>query len=530
MPSRFRRRVIIGAVAVIVVIAAAVVILLAYSNRILKDRLEKAMGPDFRVDSISLSWNSVDVNGPRFMRDGRTAASAQAINIRADFLAILKSGISVSSIVLDQPSIRLEIDPDGQIVLPFALPEKKETAKPGKPEPVEIKEIVIRNGTLFFQDRRMSAPNSIEAQKLNAAVSDFSFPFKNQPQKFSLDTQLAGKLASGSVAVNGNYNLETKAVEVKFDGKGLAYADAGGGAGPAAKLQSLTFSAASDALTEKPLVISNVVVARPYLRVETDSRGNLKAPFGPGKKKPEKEEKEGVPVEIKKIQVSGGEFLYLDGKVSSRPFPVRFTDVNLFADYVAVPVANKWTTFQFSANIPGNSSTGALAAIGKTDLKTKDTGSRITLRNLDLTVVKPYIARRSETDFSRGFLDLDTDLVISKQIMRAPVHVVIRGLQFPSGAGLTARFLGVPRSLITKTMAAGNNQLALDFVLEGNINNPQFNWQETLVRNLSSEFARNFGAAAVKSGDTAIKEGREAVKGAQEQFKGLKEQFKDVFK
>ncbi len=517
---RLRKKLIIISAVFVIVTAAAIIALLAYSNRIVKHKLEQALGPNFTVDRISLSWNSVAINGPRFLKDNQTVASAQSITIKAHFLALLKSGFSISSIVMEQPSFKVEITPEGQWIIPISLPEKESTSKSG---PLTIKEIVIKNGTLFYQDHRMPAPNSIEAQKLNASLNDFSYPFKDEPSEFSIQSQLSGKLVSGSVAANGNYNFGSHAYTMKFDGKDLAYFDAGGGSGPILRGRHLTFTAGSENLPAKPLLISDLVLNKPHLRVETDSKGNIKGPFGGPAKK------HALQVEVNKFAISDGEILYLDGKISSRPYPVRFTDVNLNADYIAKPSENKLTTYQFSAHIPGDNSTGLLTSTGSTDMKTSDTNAKINLRDLDLSVLKPYIVKKGEADFSKGFLDLDMDLGIKNKNIHAPVHSVIRNLEFTSGSGLKDRFLGAPRSIIVKAMESNNHQIVFDFVLEGNTTNPKSNFRENLIQNLTSGFAKSLGLSAAKAGQTAVKQGGEAIKGVEKEFEGIKEQFKNIF-
>lgn len=512
MNFRAHKKLIIISSVIIAVIVVAVIVLLVFSNRIIKSKLEEAMGPNSRVDRIHLSWNNVEVYGLKFMKDGKAAASVESIKLRADFLAILKSGISISNITIDKPSFRLEILPDGQMVLPVPLPQKKgqEPAAKPQPQPVTIKEIVIKNGNISFQDRRMPVPNSIEAKDVNLTFKNFSYPFENESSKFSLEVQLAGKLISGTALVDGSYNLGTNAANVKFDGKSLAYADTGRGVGPLARAQGLSCMLASENILSKPIVISDLVVTKPYLRVETDNRGKIKGPFGgTAKKKAEKEKKPGPQISVSKVKITGGELIYIDGKVSP-PHTIRITDLNVNADYLAVPADGKPTTYQLSANIPGPNGTGALTSSGKTYLKTTDTNSRINLRNFDLTNLRPYIVEKGRVDFSKGFLDLDMDMSIKDKNLRAPAHAVIKNITFPLGGKVTDRFLGVPMSDIMQKMKANNNQIAFDFVIGGNIQSPKFNLQETLVQNLSSGLTKKLEGAAKKMGGAAVEKGKEA--------------------
>lgn len=528
MNFRAHKKPIIISSAIIAVLIVAVITLLAFSNRIIKSKLEEAMGPDSRVGRIDLGWNNVGVYGLKFMQDGKTAASVESIKVRADFLAILKSGISISSVTINQPSLKVEILPDGRVVAPVPLPQKKEQEPAAKPQPVTIKEIIIKNGNISFQDHRMPAPNSIEAKNINLTFKNFSYPFKNEKSTFSLTAQLAGKLLSGMAAADGSFDFATKAANVKFDGKGLAYADTGKGAGPLARAQDLSFTLASESIPGKPIMISDLVVTKPYLRVETDKRGKIKGPLGgPAGKKAEKGKKPGPQISVNKVKIMGGELLYIDGKISP-PHPIRITDLNVSADYLAVPADGRPTTYQFSANIPGNISgpggTGVLTSSGRTVLKTMDTNSRISLRNLDITVFRPYIAQKSRVDFTKGFLDLDTDMSIKNKNLRAPAHAVIKNLVLSPGkaAGL---FPGVAMPDIMQKLKANNNQIAFDFVMEGNIQNPKFNLRETLAQNLASGLTKKLGGAVKGAGETAVEKGKDATQKQLEELKKRLEGF-----
>ncbi len=260
--------------AVVIVLVAAIIFLISQSNRIIKQRLEQTLGENFAVESLSLSWDRIEVNEPRFMKDGQIAAQAKRIILKTEILALLKPGFPISSVVLEDPSLTLQIDKSGQWVVPFVIGKQPETPSTSKYGPLSVQKIEIKEGTLFFQDHRRPEPNSIELRKINLTLDQVSFPLKDEPSTFAFQVQLAGNLVSGSVSGSGTVNFETLAVNGKFEGQDLAVFD-GEAPEPATRVQSASFTAVSKGTAAKGLLLSDLLLTKPYLRLETDRRGRL---------------------------------------------------------------------------------------------------------------------------------------------------------------------------------------------------------------------------------------------------------------
>jgi len=516
MDPHFRKKLIIISSAIVLGIVVVIALLVGLANRIIKHQLERAMGANFSVERISLSWGSVGVYEPKFLKDGQTVAYAKRIILKAHFLTLLKPGFSISSAVLEEPSLKLELSQSGEWVVPIVIEKKRE---------VYVKQIVVKDGTLFFQDHRLRDPNSGEAQKINVRLDDLSIPFKNVPSKFTLQLQLVGKLISGSVTGSGTFNFETLGLNIKFEGQNLAFLDTSA-AGPVSRVQSISFTATSEGIPAKPLLFSDFVLTKPYVRLESDRTGNITSPLPrvtPKQTGAEKQRGTTVQVKVKNLKIAGGEVLYLDGEIARRPYPLRLTDIALTADTLSLPPEDRYTTYQLSAHLPGNQSTGVLTSSGRTDLKTLDTNGKVSLRDLDLTSLKPYIVKQGGVDVSRGFLDLSIDLGIKKKVIEAPAHAVIKKLAFVTGRGLKDEFLGIPRSMIVKALETSNHQIVFDFIVEGSLENPKFNFRGSLVKRFTIGLAKSLGLSVIEAGETVIIQGGRAIRGL---GKGLQKLFK----
>jgi len=149
---------------------------------------------------------------------------------------------------------------------------------------------------------------------------------------------------------------------------------------------------------------------------------------------------------------------------------------------------------------------------------------------LDITAFKPYFQKESPADISRGFLDLDMDVKVASGRLNAPGTLKLKDLRFQSGQGATGRFMGVPLSLVVALLQKGNGEIALKFVMEGDLKNPKFNLRESLMNTISVAMADKLGLplkgiteAVTGVGAKGAKEVGSSVKGIE---KGLRRLFK----
>ena len=57
----------------------------------------------------------------------------------------------------------------------------------------------------------------------------------------------------------------------------------------------------------------------------------------------------------------------------------------------------------------------------------------------------------------------------------------LKDLEFASGSGIGSKFMGVPLSLVVASLKKSNNEIPVNFVIEGDLNNPKFDLMENLM-------------------------------------------------
>lgn len=278
-------------------------------------------------------------------------------------------------------------------------------------------------------------------------------------------------------------------------------------------------------LIRKDFRFSRVILSEPYLLLETDRTGRYINPFDSGKE--QKKEASFMPeVSIGKFVVTKGSIDYSDGKVSHLPHLTRFRDIEFEIDNLSMPFIDSVSPFRIEASIPGNHSTGSIRSNGKINLRTREMDGKVIISNLDITDFRPYFEKSGDAKITKGFLDINMDIAIKNSRIRTPGRAVLRGLEFASTT-TRDRFLGIPRSAVMSLLEDSHGVITIDFIIEGDINNPKFNLRESLLQKITIGLADKLGLSVTRIGESIIVEGaRQVEKG----ISGIGREIRRLFK
>jgi hypothetical protein len=252
-------------------------------------------------------------------------------------------------------------------------------------------------------------------------------------------------------------------------------------------------------LLQKKYMVSNVTIKDPYLFIEIDHKGNIVNPVLPLNPKPEtsaearKPEIPAPPITVKKIEVVNGSVDYLDRKTPVTPVLTKIRTMGFVVKDVSVPFTDTYSDYVLAATIPGNHSTATIKSNGIIKIKTKDMDLKATLHSLDITAFKPYFQKESPVDITRGLLDLTIEVKVVSEKLHAPGTAVLKDLQFQSGPGMGSKFMGVPLFLVVAVLKKSNNEIPVNLVIEGNLDNPRFDLKENLMNRISVAVAERLG-------------------------------------
>jgi hypothetical protein len=373
MSTKARKWIIVSGI-VVLCLFVVVLILAKLSGQFLKAQVEKSLGDNVTASAVSISWGKVTVEDLTFLRDGQIVGKIKAVDIKADFMSILRNKLSISKVEVDQPYFKLLIDNKGNVLLPIAMPEEK----------------------------------------------------------------------------MGKGKEERKKKEIQ----------------------------------EVPTT------------------------------------KESMPVEVKTLIVKEGKVDFEDRSMA-RPVLLTFVDVRVDVHHITYPFVNQWTDYEVSSQLAGGSQKGSIKATGKTNFLNEETKVKTVLKNIDLALLRPYIEKKGDARIERGFINMNMDAGIVKKHIKAPGTMAIRDLRLSSSGGAGETFLGVPRSMALSFLKNNNNEISLNFVLEGDLNNPRFNIRENLATRLSVGMANKLGVSVTGAGETVAGGSSKVIEGTTKTLKGL---------
>jgi len=228
MATKSRKWLIVSGILALCLIVAFLV-LAKLSGQLLKAQIEKALGDNVKAGAVSISWGKVTIEDLTFLRDDQVVGNVKSVLVRADFMSILGSTLTISKVEVDQPYFKLVIDNKGRLLLPISMPEEKKgegKQKRGREDlgkddktkatmPVEVKTLVVRDGKVDFEDRSLARPVLLKFDDLTVDVYHIAYPFSDQWTDFKVSSHLAGGRQKGSIHAKGKTNLLGEETQVK---------------------------------------------------------------------------------------------------------------------------------------------------------------------------------------------------------------------------------------------------------------------------------------------------------------------------
>jgi hypothetical protein len=277
------------------------------------------------------------------------------------------------------------------------------------------------------------------------------------------------------------------------------------------------------------LQVRSITVTRPYLSALRGRNGQLSVlpsllAGDQETEPPASAEAAARSVTIDRITFHDGVIELFDASVAQPPLEIDLEQVEATALDVVVPSLAGKTRFDLAAVVRG-SPEGTLTIAGWAEITSRDSSLKTTLRSADLRALQPYFIRAGERGVQRGTLDLDLQSEVSAKRLHAPGQLTLSGLELDPATGRFGTFMGLPRDAVLGALANQEGRIAVSFVLEGDIDDPQFSLNEAFTTRLASSLAEALGvslsglATGVGSmGQRGVEAVGEAAKGAMQQI------------
>ncbi len=192
-----------------------------------------------------------------------------------------------------------------------------------------------------------------------------------------------------------------------------------------------------------------------------------------------------IQVAIGSIALQGGSVEFFDASVKQPAHKIRLEQLRATIDNLQLPKLSGRTGIALDGVIRGVRRNGTVSIAGWSELASKNSKINTRLAGVDLIALQPYLIKAAETGVKRGSLDMTLQSTVHNKRLRAPGNVTLSDLELSDKGGT---FMGLPRQVVVNSLKNRNNQIAIQFTLSGNLDDPKFS--------LNDSFAKSVGTAA----------------------------------
>lgn len=261
------------------------------------------------------------------------------------------------------------------------------------------------------------------------------------------------------------------------------------------------------------LHVPHITIDHAYVSVLRARDGKMRLLPGLLNRQPKTEGAAMPPFTIGTVELRHGVLDFFDATVRTPPYRTRLEQLHARVDDLKLPSLASRTDLQIDGVIKGPRRDGRVSIIGWAELANRNSEIVTKLEGIDLITLQPYLIKASETGVRRGALDLTLKSTVRDNRLRAPGTATLSGLELAPGNSAFGTFMGVPRQAMVAALKNRKGQITIDFLLEGNLSDPNFS--------LNDSFAKRIGAAIAETLGISIEGLTRGVGGAVEGLGGV---------
>lgn len=233
----------------------------------------------------------------------------------------------------------------------------------------------------------------------------------------------------------------------------------------------------------------------------------------------------GPQLNIGAIEVRGGVFEFYDATVRRTPHRIRLEQVRAQVTDLRLPGLTARSQLNLEGVLKGVRSDGRIGIDGWMEFASRESVLSHSLQAVDLVALQPYLLKSSESGVRKGTLDLEMQSSIKANRLHAPGSLALNGLELEAGG----TFMGLPRAAVVGLMKDKNERISFKFVLEGELDDPDFRLNEGFATRIAASLGDVLGVSIeglAKGAGTVGQKGLDAAGGAAE---GVGRAVKGIF-
>jgi hypothetical protein len=281
-------------------------------------------------------------------------------------------------------------------------------------------------------------------------------------------------------------------------------------------------------LLERPIEIARIEIESPYLSMVRTRDGRLRVlptlvERAPSDTPSQSEPRSGggATVSIGEIRLRGGVLELYDATVARKPWRIRLADLDASLRDVVAPGLSSRMPLHLDGILDGPQRKGRVSVQGWLVPATRDLELQGQASGVDLLALEPYLVEATKVRLESGTLDLDLHATVEAQHLHAPGHLALSNLALAPSSSPTGLVLGVPRDLLLNALQEKGGRVALDFSLDGRLDDPKFSLNETMSTRIGVALAKELGLSVGGLVEGTLGIGREGLEGAGKAANGV---------
>jgi hypothetical protein len=258
-------------------------------------------------------------------------------------------------------------------------------------------------------------------------------------------------------------------------------------------------------------------IVGPWVKIEKEREG--KETF----EEAEKKKGEPIQIQIDRMQIKEGFVDFEDRKVGEPPAQIKLRDIEFEIGDIEYPIRSNHSSIQLKARMNGKGQKGRIDIKGWVDIKTMDMETSLKIREIEVKTFEPYYRKRVTTEVESGTMDMDTKIAVRGKRIDAPGKFDLINLHVKKGGGM---IFWIPAETWVSLLEKKEHQIKVKFHVKGDMGNPQFSLQETILTQVAISLGQALGIPIKAVGEEPLPGASKGEKGLVEQLQSMEERFK----
>jgi hypothetical protein len=278
-------------------------------------------------------------------------------------------------------------------------------------------------------------------------------------------------------------------------------------------------------LLRKSLLIKEVAVLRPSFFFYRSREGHMVGPWVMPEKgneesetsEEEKKRRGAFGVQIGRIRIQKGSIDFEDRKIGDLSPRMKWRELDFEIRDIRYPLTSLHSPVELMGKMKGKAQEGSITVKGWIDAKTMDMETSLRIREIEVKTFEPYYRKRVTAEIESGTVDMDSRIAVKEKRIDAPGELDLINLHIKEGGGTV---FWIPAETLVPLLEKKGHRVKAKFHVKGDLENPQFNLQETFLTQVGISLAQTLGIPIKVIGEEIL---WDTLKGEKGLFKKKKE-------